>query len=103
MSGAETRDAAHRENVNRTRSRSYLDDSIPIRLLPLSVRHQLCAHLDVLDVWPVMAKEAKLYPYQVDQIHREKQRGRSASNEFLHIWGGQYNHTVRTLFALFKK
>ncbi|EDV43916.1 uncharacterized protein Dana_GF18719, isoform C [Drosophila ananassae] len=103
MSGAETRDAVNHENVNRTRSRSYLDDSIPIRLLPLSVRHQLCAHLDALDVWQVMATAAKLYPSQVDQIHSEKQRGRSASNEFLNIWGGQYNHTVLTLFALFKK
>ncbi|KAH8268459.1 hypothetical protein KR026_007412 [Drosophila bipectinata] len=103
MSEAETTDAENHENANRTRSRSYLDDSMPIRLLPLSVRHQLCSHLDALDVWQVMAKTAKLYPYQVEQINSQKQGGRSASNEFLNIWGGQYNHTVQTLFALFKK
>lgn len=74
-----------------------------IRLLPLPVRAQLCAHLDALDVWQQLATAVKLYPDQVEQISSQKQRGRSASNEFLNIWGGQYNHTVQTLFALFKK
>nr|1YGO_A Chain A, Probable serine/threonine-protein kinase pelle [Drosophila melanogaster] len=82
---------------------SHLDNTMAIRLLPLPVRAQLCAHLDALDVWQQLATAVKLYPDQVEQISSQKQRGRSASNEFLNIWGGQYNHTVQTLFALFKK
>ncbi|KAH8288495.1 hypothetical protein KR054_003753 [Drosophila jambulina] len=107
MSGAETAEAMalaqEQANGNRTRSRSHIDDTMAIRLLPLPVRHQLCAHLDALDVWQQLATAVKLYPDQVEQISSQKQRGRSASNEFLNIWGGQYNHTVQTLFALFKK
>ncbi|XP_017041875.1 serine/threonine-protein kinase pelle [Drosophila ficusphila] len=107
MSGTETAEAQaearNAANENRTRSRSHLDDTIAIRLLPLPVRQQLCAHLDALDVWHLMAETVKLYSDQVEQIMSQKQCGRSASNEFLNIWGGQYNHTVQTLFALFKK
>ncbi|XP_017006190.2 serine/threonine-protein kinase pelle [Drosophila takahashii] len=98
MSAVETEEAQ-----NRTRSRSHLDNTMAIRLLPLPVRAQLCAHLDALDVWQQLASAVKLYPEQVEQIEGQKQRGRSAANEFLNIWGGQYNHTVQTLFALFKK
>ncbi|XP_039495408.1 serine/threonine-protein kinase pelle [Drosophila santomea] len=95
--------AQNQANGNRTRSRSHLDNTMSIRLLPLTVRSQLCAHLDALDVWQQMATAVKLYPDQVEQIISQKQRGRSAANEFLNIWGGQYNHTMQTLFALFKK
>nr|AAL39802.1 LD43152p [Drosophila melanogaster] len=107
MSGVQTAEAEaqaqNQANGNRTRSRSHLDNTMAIRLLPLPVRAQLCAHLDALDVWQQLATAVKLYPDQVEQISSQKQRGRSASNEFLNIWGGQYNHTVQTLFALFKK
>ncbi|XP_016987429.1 serine/threonine-protein kinase pelle [Drosophila rhopaloa] len=107
MSGAETTEAEaqaqNQANGNRTRSRSHLDNTIAIRLMPLPVRNQVCAHLDALDVWKQLATAANLYPDQVEQINTQRQRGRSASNEFLNIWGGQYNHTVQTLFALFKK
>jgi len=107
MSGNETAEAEasaqNQVNGNRTRSRSHLDNTMAIRLLPLPVRAQLCVHLDALDVWQQLATAVKLYPEQVEQISSQKQRGRSASNEFLNIWGGQYNHTVQTLFALFKK
>ncbi|XP_033166225.1 serine/threonine-protein kinase pelle [Drosophila mauritiana] len=107
MSGVQTAEAEaqaqNQANGNRTRSRSHLDNTMAIRLLPLPVRAQLCAHLDALDVWQQLATAVKLYPDQVEQISSQKQRGRSASNEFLNIWGCQYNHTVQTLFALFKK
>ncbi|XP_043655840.1 serine/threonine-protein kinase pelle isoform X2 [Drosophila teissieri] len=107
MSGVQTAEAEaqaqNQANGNRTRSRSHIDDSMPIRLMPLTVRAQLCAHLDALDVWHQMATTVKLYPDQVEQIRSQKQRGRSASNEFLTIWGGQYGHTMRSLFILFRK
>ncbi|BFF92199.1 serine/threonine-protein kinase pelle [Drosophila madeirensis] len=102
MSGSETAEAAQ-GNANRTRSRSHQDDTLLIRLLPVSARHQLCVHLDSLDVWQQLATAVKLYPEQVEQIRHQKDRGRSPSNEFMNIWGGQYNHTVQSLFALFKK
>ncbi|XP_052853456.1 serine/threonine-protein kinase pelle [Drosophila gunungcola] len=107
MSGAESAgaeaQAQNQANGNRTRSRSHLDNTMAIRLMPMLVRLQLCAHLDALDVWQQLATAVNLYPDQVEQISSQKQRGRSASNEFLKIWGDQYNHTVQTLFALFKK
>ncbi|ALC47495.1 pll, partial [Drosophila busckii] len=79
------------------------DNSMAISLLPLTVREQLCEHLDSLNVWQQLAAFVKLYPHDVQHIQNLKQRGQSPSNEFLNIWGGQYNHTVYNLFALFHK
>lgn len=79
------------------------DNSTPIRLLPETVRQHLCEHLDSLDVWQQLAAFVKLYPNDVQHIQNLSTRGRSPSNEFLNIWGGQYNHTVYSLFALFHK
>ncbi|XP_017873279.1 PREDICTED: serine/threonine-protein kinase pelle [Drosophila arizonae] len=79
------------------------DNSVPIRLLPEPVRQELCEHLDSLDVWQQLAAFVKLYPSDVQHIRNQSTRGRSPSMEFLNIWGGQYNHTVYNLFALFHK
>lgn len=79
------------------------DNSMPIRLLPEPVRQELCEHLDSLDVWQQLAAFVKLYASDVQHIRNQSTRGRSPSMEFLNIWGGQYNHTVYNLFALFHK
>ncbi|EDW82945.1 uncharacterized protein Dwil_GK22593 [Drosophila willistoni] len=93
-------------NQSSSHSRSNqngVDDTLPIRLLPVAVAVELCHHLDTLDVWEQMSNFVKLYPAQIEQIRQQQRRGKSPTNEFLIIWGGQYNHTVQSLFALFKK
>lgn len=74
-----------------------------IRDLPGLVRKDLCDHLDSLDVWQQLAAYVKLYPQDVEQIQNQKMRNCSPTSKFLDIWGGQYSHTVYSLFALLKK
>ncbi|KAH8407194.1 hypothetical protein KR222_010325 [Zaprionus bogoriensis] len=85
------------------RNSEYQDNSMLIRLMPVLVRQQLCDHLDYLDEWQLLAKYVELHGSDVEQIKKEKLSGRSPTNKFLDIWGGQYNHTVHSLFALLKK
>ncbi|KAL7744358.1 hypothetical protein ACLKA6_001748 [Drosophila palustris] len=91
--------APERASGSSTRSTGE-DNSMPIALLPAPVRDELCEHLDSLDVWRKLAAFVKLYPSDVQYIQNQSLHGQSPTNEFLNIWGGQYNHTVNTLFAL---
>lgn len=76
---------------------------MPIVLLPVPVRQKLCEHLDPLNKWRDLAKFVGLYAHDVQYIESQCSRGHSPTNEFLNVYGGQYNHSVQTLFALFQK
>ncbi|XP_062126010.1 serine/threonine-protein kinase pelle [Drosophila sulfurigaster albostrigata] len=82
-------------------SKREVDNPLPIALLPVCVRQELCEHLDALDVWKQLATFVKLYPQDVNYIQKQLLRGQSPTNEFLNIWGGQYNQNMHSLFALF--
>ncbi|XP_030370128.1 serine/threonine-protein kinase pelle [Scaptodrosophila lebanonensis] len=87
----------------RSRSGRERDTSILIRNLPVPDRQRLCQHLDSLDVWLQLAQFVKLHPEDVEKIRHKMRLGFSPSDEFLTVWGGQYDHSAYNLFALFQK
>lgn len=76
------------------------DKSIYIAELPMTVRQKLSDHLDSLNVWRKLATYVQLNPEDVKYIQKQSMLGNSPADEFLHLWGGQYNHTMISLFAL---
>lgn len=90
-------------NTGSSQNLDRVHSEMLIRDLPGLVRKDLCDHLDSLDVWQQLAAYVKLYPQDVEQIQNQKMRNCSPTSKFLDIWGGQYSHTVYSLFALLKK
>lgn len=68
--------------------------------LPPMERSNLCAILDELDIWSILATEHMKYSNaDIQTIKRAIARGCSPSDELLNMWG-DLNHTVTELFIL---
>ncbi|XP_055848311.1 serine/threonine-protein kinase pelle [Episyrphus balteatus] len=84
---------------NRTSSNNETKE-LYIYELPPRDRNDLCAILDELDVWSLLATEHMKYSNaDLQAIKRAVARGCSPSNELLNMWG-DLNHTVTELFVL---